>query len=375
MKIVNLVLNNFVHDNRVERTSVTLGKAGAEVSVVALHDKRLPDFESREWFDVHRLLLRSKILGNSKLINLIKFTEFIIKFSSNFRGLTCIHCNDLPALVVGVLYKLTSIKTKIIYDSHEYSPNDKPGQTWLSIFFRARLESFLIKYVENVITVSGGIARLYRDNYKIRLPVVVHNTPDFQPLLSRNDLRDIFNINEDSTLFVYVGVVAKGRGLEKIIDAFEDKRLQEASLVVVGYGAELSKLKARAKNQKNIFFHDAVPPEQLHQLISSADFGLALIEDTCISERLCLPNKLFEYVMAGKPVVVSNLQEMSGFVDQHKIGHVLHNIDSDSILEALPILKLISQDMSGKKLLDFRNEFSWENQSKKILQVYGFLDS
>ena len=86
---------------------------------------------------------------------------------------------------------------------------------------------------------------------------------------------------------------------------------------------------------KNIYFHKAVSPDVLLDYTSSADFGISTIEDSCLSYRYCLPNKMFEYLMAGIPVIVSNLYEMKRLVESNMVGTVAKENTSDVLKEAI----------------------------------------
>ena len=103
----------------------------------------------------------------------------------------------------------------------------------------------------------------------------------------------------------------------------------------MGYGTLENLIQKISKEYKNIYFHKAVSPDVLLDYTSSADFGISTIEDSCLSYRYCLPNKMFEYLMAGIPVIVSNLYEMKRLVESNMVGTVAKENTSDVLKEAI----------------------------------------
>ena len=114
----------------------------------------------------------------------------------------------------------------------------------------------------------------------------------------------------------------------------------------------------------------AVPPDEVLDYTASADVGVTLVEDACLSYRYCLPNKLFEYVMARIPVVVSDLPEMKKLVNEYKIGAVWDAGSGQSIFSALkrivstPPVELINNQNSMAGL------FNWDEQEKNMIGAY-----
>ena len=104
-----------------------------------------------------------------------------------------------------------------------------------------------------------------------------------------------YNISSEKTIFIYVGNLGKGRGIETILETFKDKELN-ADIVFLGFGELSEKIKATSKNFSNIHLHDAVNHEKVSTLLRSADVGLCIIENVSLSDYYCLPNKLFEYI-------------------------------------------------------------------------------
>ena len=121
---------------------------------------------------------------------------------------------------------------------------------------------------------------------------------------------------------------------------------------------------------ENIHFHDPVGPDSLCEFTGSADLGICLIEDLCLSYKFCLPNKFFEYAMAGLPILVSDLPEMRKLVEEYDCGVVCESLTPDGIVNGLK--KLLSKDLVklGKNARKMAEDHSWDVQEEKLLGLY-----
>lgn len=176
IKVASLVLNNFVNDSRVLKENISLKNAGFEPIVVALHDKQLEENEMVQNINVHRIKLSSRKWSKKRIVQLLKYFEFIYRAVKIYKKFDIFHCNDLNTLPIGVIVKNFYNKNiKIVYDAHEYEINDVPNQSKVSIKIKYFLEKYLIKYADVVVTVSDSIADDYARMYNIQRPSVVLN--------------------------------------------------------------------------------------------------------------------------------------------------------------------------------------------------------
>ncbi len=370
MKIVNLVLNNFVNDSRVLKTSKSLSELGYDIQVVALHENDLPTKEEINAIKVHRILLSTRRWPKYRLLQIFKLVEFIIRFVSLYRKAGVLHCNDLNGLLVGCCCKGTRPAMKIVYDSHEYAINDMPNQSALSIKAKYWLERFLIRFTDHVITVSDSIANEYERLYKIPKPHLILNCPVYIEQRKQDLFRVNLGIRSDQTIFLYQGGLGKGRGIELLLQAFMELKNDNNILICMGYGPLQSLIQQRADASANIFFHEAVSPDILLDYTSSADYGISFIEDTCLSYRYCLPNKMFEYIMAGIPVITSNLFEMRSLVEKENIGVVAEKNTVEGFREAIEISLKCNYHNIQSNVYSARKKYCWENQEITLEKIY-----
>lgn len=370
MKIINIVLNDFTNDSRVLKTSKSLINMGFDVKVIAMHSHNLKINETVEGVQVDRIHLVSRQWPKNSLIQILKFIEFIYKVVTRYRDVQIMHCNDLNGLLVGVICKITKPKLLLIYDSHEFAINDKPHQHKISIFFHYILEKILIKFPKHVINVSESIANEYERIYKIKKPFLILNCPNYRKQEKRNIFRNTFEIEEDKKIFLYQGALSIGRGIEILLKAFAESPSQDSVIVFMGYGSLQQLVENYATKYKNIFFHPAVSYNVLLDYTSSADYGISFGEDCCLSYRYSLPNKMFEYVMAGIPVLTSNLVEMRRFVENEGVGISAENNTIEGFRCAISEILKINYKNLSINVLEAQKKYCWEVQEDVLRKVY-----
>ncbi|MBK6988121.1 MAG: glycosyltransferase [Bacteroidetes bacterium] len=175
-------------------------------------------------------------------------------------------------------------------------------------------------------------------------------------------------------MFLFQGAgINIDRGAEEAIEAIA--KTENAALLFIGGGDVLSQLKEKVKAMKiaeKVFFLPKQPMEILYQYTSLADFGLTLDKDTNLNYRFSLPNKLFDYIQAGLPVLASDLPEVRKIIDQYKIGKIAPSTSVTDI--AATMKQMISDDhqfvLWKENLKIAASELCWENEEKKLMQIF-----
>jgi glycosyltransferase involved in cell wall biosynthesis len=404
-----LVKNTFTHDARVWREAQTLQIAGHQVQVVALAAPNLPvDVTTSEGIQITRVSRGpgASLRGasdptnsagkSSKQRNLLKrFVVRIVKLAAKTpiskyvqSGIDqrmkavvlefkpeVIHAHDLETLELACTIK-NELKIPIVYDSHEIASernHHSPAQK-----NRAGIkEANLIPNADVVIMVSDGCAEFTSEKYGIALPTVIMNTPDFDPIETQvRDLRKELNIPSENTVLVHQGSLQRNRGVEQSIDAI--RNIPNVTYVIIGYGQHrpfLEEYVASSGLSEKVKFFGPVPANQLIEWTASADIGICTIVGKTKSYLYAMPNKLFEYTMAGLPVIASDYPDMGKFVTENKMGITCDPESAQSI--SVAINNLVSDPQLREKFAEgariARTKFNWANEQKKLLEIYSQL--
>lgn len=370
-KIGVLVLNNLVNDSRVLKEVNSLSKE-YQVDVFCFRSQGQPLLEENENSNVYRTIKYNREYSGPfrKIYQAFTYLKYFFYVIYKLNRYNVVHCNDLETLPHGVIAKVFNRKLKVVYDAHEYETETLWMQNKLKKFLAKKIEEFLIKFSDLNITVSASIASEYSKNYKIDLPKVVLNAPNYSKTTKKNLFRETFNISEEKKIFLYQGGLTEGRGVGIILEAFKILEKYNSVVVFMGYGDLEKKIVESVQTSKNIFYHPAVKQDVLLNYTSSADFGISLIEDLCLNYRYCLPNKIFEYIMAELPIITSNLPEMESFVKKYTLGVVSKSSQVIGLKEA--IIKLLDFDTTvlNKNIQLAKKIFNWEAQEKVLLNSY-----
>ncbi len=282
-----------------------------------------------------------------------------------------IHCNDWFLLPVAVCAKWIS-KARLIYDAHELESQTPPNPNFSSSFVE-KLERALWPSIDFFTTVSAPIDNWYQEKMGSKESEVILNSPRFEHAKSvatspypGSYFRERFGIPPGTKIYLYIGLLGPGRGIETILEAFSLTPTNSA-VVFMGYGTLQHEIVNQGRNSNNVFFHERVNHEQVVSLAQHADFGLCMIENASLSDYYCIPNKLLEYAFSGLPVVASQLPEIQKIVDDYGIGQCFDN----STQELLKVLdRNTTQDKVNRATRKDLRELSWEAQSQKLAKVF-----
>ncbi len=361
------------NDTRLFKETLSLVSRGlfTRVHIAALHDGMLPEADRLDaQREIRRLPLVSRRLPKTLPAQLLKYAEFCWRASRYAKRVRpdVVNVHALGLLPLGVWLKFR-LRAKLVYDAHELE-TETFGLTGLRQRLSRWVERALIRFADLVVVVGPRIRDHYQRSYAHPAVACVMNCPVSVPMDRTNLLRDELGIPASAAVFLYLGNLSLGRGILPLLAAFEAADPAERVLVLMGYGDLHPMLAKRTQISRAVFLRDAVPPERVVEYAASADVGLSLIEDSCLSYRYCLPNKLFEYIMAGLPVIVSNLPEMADLVRDTGIGEVAITLDTAGIESAMK--RLLAKDRSTLKanLRSAAKRFSWEQQEEEMIRWY-----
>ena len=310
-----------------------------------------------------------KLLFNKGFLFYACFNFRLLIFLLFRRKIDILVANDLDTLPANYLVSRIR-RTRLIYDSHEYFTEvpELIGRHRVRNFW-VLIERTILPRLKIAYTVSRPIADIYTCKYGINFEVI-HNYPLRRKKITPYPLP--FDIGGDK-LLIYQGALNLGRGLELLIEAVGE--MDRVKFIVAGDGDIRGYLekKVKEKNFENkIFIIGKINFEQLHDLTRQADAGVSLEEDLGLNYRFSLPNKLFDYIQAGIPVLVSSLPEMKKVVEKYHIGIISDSREKAEICKMLKSL-LFNEEKRAiwkKGLERAANELCWENEENRLLSIY-----
>lgn len=368
---IALVLNTFEFDNRVKKTVESLSKRYGGFLLLCLHKNGLPELESLDYgASVRRIKMEvSRVFPTAirHAFQYIRLVKGVMKELKNKR-VNFIHCNDLNTMFLGYLIKRKHKGASIIYDAHELE-TERANSGRIKKKLLKRFEKWAISKSSGMITVSPMIAEFYAKDYNITTPTVVMNCPPIKSVEPNGVFRNRFNIPADCKILLYQGLLSPLRGIEPMIEAapYLEGRWH---LVFMGYGILEEKIKEAVKSHENVHFHDAVSGDVLLNYTSNADYGAYMVKGSHLSHVYGVGNKVFEYCMAGVPILSTDLEQPKQILETRGIGVCLpYTEDGRELAEAIKGLPEIDK----ANLINAREEFNWGNQEKQLFELYDSL--
>ncbi len=372
---LHIYQSTFTHESRMLKITKTLADVGvfAAITVIARWEAGLPEAEQ---LDSNRLVwrLRSRFaVGDSGLSRAIGICEWCLRVFWRVRQLhvTCVNCHSLVVLPLCVLLKWVH-GCELVYDTHELETETSRSRG-LRRLLSKRLERILIRQADRVVVVGEAIAEWYRSEYGLERVYVVRNMPYARPDRQQKTrlLRERFGLTTGDQLFLYHGALSGGRGVELLLRVFS-RLPAEKHIVFMGFGPLVDRIKSFEREHTNIHFHPAVAPEEVPRYASSADVGLSLIENVSLSYYYCLPNKVFEYLNSGLPIIVSDFPELARLIEVGGSGWKV-SLSEDAVADLIG--SLTDEAIAAKEEAVNRcaREFIWEREVPTLLSVYrGF---
>lgn len=260
------------------------------------------------------------------------------------------------------------------YDTHEFAAEEYGDNRKWRLWHRpmvCALEREFINEAVVVSAVSAGIAERLTKTYRLSgASTVIRNTPHFERVSFRPTAPGRIRV-------LYHGIVTPGRGLEVTIESVVDWR-SEFDLTIRGPGdlEYLTTLRRRISECGLINRIVLAPPVPMTELVREAaayDIGFFALPGSSRHNELALPNKFFEYIMAGLALCLTDLPEMTRLVRQYDLGMTFHSVDPDSIAAAINALEPASIDRYKRNSLEAAGELCWERELERLVGAYGAL--
>ncbi len=365
-KVIISVINDLVTDQRVDKTACVLCDLGFEVLMVGRQKSDSPRMPERKYETFRMRLLWEK--------GPLFYAEYNIRlfFLLLTRQADMLVSNDLDTLLPNfIISKLKLIP--LVYDSHEYftaTPElverPKVQRVW------KRIEKAIVPRLKDCITVNASIASLFEEEYHVPFRIV-RNIPRKREGIEIPS-RSTLGLPEDKKIILLQGSgINVQRGAEEAVEAMQ--YVENAILLIVGGGDVLPILKTMVVEKslgEKVWFVGRKTPETLAGYTANADIGLTIDKDTNINYRFSLPNKLFDYMHAGVPVLATPLVELKNIIEHYQIGEFIMNHEPTHIAET--ITRMLSD---GNRLAMYREntrraaaELNWDNEKKTLIEIF-----
>lgn len=374
---VDTVATKNVH---VMRAATALANAGIDVTIVDVEQRT--DAPRQEVVDGITLC---HIIMPSWYISTHFKPWFLVKYAVLFMRcvlrLACLptevyHAQDQQMLPVCWLASLIRRKS-LVYDAYEIPLTSPVAFKWRRLRrFALSLLRPMVARCDAVIVVSPPMVEEFQCGFGGPVPVVVRNILPYQLPRTSNRLREHLGLSNQTRIALYQGMVQPNRELDRLVHAAHYLG-PNTVIVILGSGPswdDLGKLIEREGLQERVRIVPAVPYEELLDWTASADLGLIIFRpDITPNIKVCLPNKLFEFLMAGLPVLASDLPAVADLLSQYQVGRVLKSLEPRDIGAAITTML---EDCAGRAAMHERaldtsaRELRWEVESQRLVHLY-----
>ena len=368
-------------DTKVKRLVKTLVCLGCDASILTLADDAPVPASVYDGIPATFFHLGSRKKVNAGWISKsFQYVEFTWKALGYIRKNKprVVHCHDLETLPMGILAKMF-FRCKIVYDSHElWTGYNNPA--YIRFFYKT-IERAILPYCSAVIFTTDGHADHAARLYKIPPPTIIWNAPNPITGNKKLDILDLLDPLEKERIvkgkykkIIHVGFMHVNRGVDKLFEAMEF--VPNAVLILLAPDSPSNKTyhkKAEAFSWGDrIFFAPSVPSNEVLPCLSSCDGGVIPLQNLNLHLYLNGPNKFFESLMAGLPVVVSDFPVMARFVRKYDIGEIVDEKSPQSIADGVNRL-LQDKDRYNQikaNIKEFQKDFAWDRQAETLKKLY-----
>ncbi len=368
MRVILTVSNDLSSDQRVRKMCLTLVKKGYNVLVIGRRLEQSTDF-SPHLYGAHRITL---LFNRGPLF----YAELNLRFLFYllFKKVDIIHANDLDTLLPAWLVAKIRGK-KLVYDTHEYFTGvpelqNRPftRKVWKT------MERIILPRLSHIITVNDSIAKLYEDEYRLSNIKVVRNIPEANTEIVQAAPAMLGRLPQNKFRLIIQGNgINIHRGAEEAVEAMQ--WLSDCCLIIAGSGDVLPLLHKKVESlnlHDRVIFFNKMPYAELMGLTSQCHLGLSLDKDNNINYTFSLPNKLFDYLRAGIPVLSSNLPELRKIIEQYQVGWLLESVTPHVLAEKIKAIVLHNSQYQNVKINIplAASKLSWEHEVVALEHIY-----
>lgn len=366
LKVAFSVTNCICYDQRVMKIAGTVNSLGCDITIIGRRSGNCCNSDSVPFRTKRFRMIFKRGFFFYKFFN-IRLFVFLL-----FHKFDILVSNDLDTLLPNFLVsKLKQVP--LVYDSHEYFTGvpeiqNRPFVKWIW----KSIEKSIFPCLKHVMTVSDSIALQYEKEYR-RKPLTIRNcsmkTEQIIPF-SRKELE----VNIDHLLLILQGTgINIDRGGVELIDAVS--LTENVSLLVIGSGNQFDILMEKVlklKLNSRIKIIAKCQWKTLMRYTMSADAGLSLDKNSNLNYNFSLPNKLFDYISAGIPVISTELPEIAKILNEFKCGLMISEPSPEEIRKAILRLRddrALLSELKNNSVIASKS-INWEKEAIKVEEFY-----
>ncbi len=364
-KILMLLTNPFRPDPRVYKEAKSLVKGGYEVTIFAWdRDGKFPETEVLDGIRIKRFAIPSSYGSMSMVKGLRRFWKAAVK-EARKEDFDIVHCHDFDTLPAG-LKIARKMKKKVVYDAHENYASmiefDVPRPVYLFVRF---YEKRLAPKADAVIAVSEPIGNMLPCSYTVVMNARELEESDEKKMKNCKD-----SMSQDDFVVTYIGVLEPMRFLLEACEVING--IEGVHLFIGGYGRLEEKIRAQAQNSDRITFVGKVEYPDVMPCTIASDAIMCVFDPSNKNNRVGTPNKLFEGMMAGRPVLATKGTYSGNIVEKYGCGLAI-DYSPESFKKAIIYLKehpdeAAEMGRNGRQAAE--EEFNWSVMEKRLLRVY-----
>jgi glycosyltransferase involved in cell wall biosynthesis len=355
-------------DPRVEKTGKALIDAGYTVHALGWdRTGSLPQQELREGLPVYRLPVRAEFgRGMGNLPQLLRWQWGLWRWLLRHRKeYDIIHACDFDTILPALWIKAMHGK-KVVYDIYDFYADHLRATPAFAKTLIRRVDLWAIGRSDALILVDDARTAQVVGS-KPRQMAIVYNSPE--------DVSGEFNqVNArapGSLRLAYIGLLQVERGLLEVLSVL--RQHPEWRLDLAGFGGDQEQILAAASDLPNVSWHGRVSYPQALQLSAGADVLFATYDPTIPNHRYSSPNKIYEAMMLGKPVIVAAGTNMDRIVAEAECGCIVSYGDIASLEEALQVLAAdtaVVQRLGANARKAYETRYNWGLMSQRLVQLY-----
>lgn len=367
MNVIMIRSNPIDPDVRLEKEAKTLAGAGYNVTLIGWQRfGEAPEYESTPYYDIRRIKLRAPF--EKKVIFYLPIWWTLAFYRLLKEDWDIIHAADfdtyLPALIAAKIKR-----KRIVYDIFDFYADQVPLPTiiWKCV---AKIDTSLMRSADAVIVVDQSrLRQIGREGDET--VHIIYNSPQDESI-SLTD-RSLNRGGVPFTIF-FAGVLTQGRDFETVIRAA--KEVGDIQIDLAGFGCDEDKVRSMSERESHVTFLGRLPYNEVIRRTLQSDLLFALYDPGVPNNRYASPNKLFEAMMCGKPILVSDETSMAEIVRKEDCGVVVPYRDVSAIKHAIRMLR--SDPTLCKRLGEngrraYETKYSWGIMEGRLLHLYSDL--